>query len=176
MASKEYYQAHKEERKAYRKAYYQTHKEKEITYGIEYKENHKKEMKEWKRNYSKNYQRERRRNDINFKILCGLRERLNKAIKHNQKSGSAVKDLGCSVFELKIHLESKFQEGMTWENYGYRGWHIDHITPLISFNLQNREEFLKACHYSNLQPMWAEENLKKSDSLPPLSINNLRGD
>ena len=61
--------------------------------------------------------------------------------------------------ELKVYLQEQFQEDMTWDNYGE--WHIDHKIALISFNLEDREEFLKACNYSNLQPLWAIDNLKK---------------
>ena len=78
-----------------------------------------------------------------------LRRRLHDALKNNQKRGSAVKDLGCSVQELKKYLESKFQEGMSWDNWNYKGWHIDHIKPLASFNLTDRNQLLQACHYTN---------------------------
>lgn len=88
-----------------------------------------------------------------------LRSRLHTAIKNKQKSGSAVKDLGCSIEELKKHLENQFKEGMTWENWGE--WHIDHIKPLNKFNLEDRNELLKAVHYTNLQPLWAKDNLLK---------------
>ena len=54
---------------------------------------------------------------------------------------------------------------MTWDNYGYYGWHIDHITPLASFDLTNRQQLLEACHYTNLQPMWAKDNMTKSDKI-----------
>lgn len=107
------------------------------------------------------YQRNKRLTDINFKLKCLLRTRLSNILKFNIKTGSAVEDLGCSVEELKIHLESKFQPGMTWENQGK--WEIDHIQALANFNLENREEFLLACHYTNLQPLWASDNRKKSD-------------
>lgn len=100
--------------------------------------------------------------NINHKISVRLRTRVCNAIKNNYKSGSAVRDLGCSIEELKIYLESKFLPGMSWDNYGLKGWHIDHIKPLSSFNLSNREEFLKACHYTNLQPLWAKDNLRKN--------------
>jgi hypothetical protein len=116
-------------------------------------------------NYKKEYEINRLKIDINFKLARNLRNRLRVAIYNNQKAGSAVKDLGCSIPELKIHLETQFQPGMTWENWSRTGWHIDHIQPLDSFNLQNREEFLKACHYTNLQPLWAEENLTKSNNI-----------
>jgi hypothetical protein len=105
----------------------------------------------------------RLKNDVNFKLRDRLRNRLYHAIKNGQKIGSAVNDLGCSIEKLKIYLESLFQEGMTWENWSYYGWHVDHKIPLSSFNLNNREEFLKACHYTNLQPMWRVENQQKSD-------------
>ena len=83
------------------------------------------------------------------------------AIKSNQKAGSAVRDLGCSIKEFKACIESKFQHGMTWDNHGFHGWHLDHIIPLSKFDLTDREEFLKACHYTNIQPLWAYDNLSK---------------
>ena len=103
-------------------------------------------------------------NDINYRLTRVLRARLNGALRNNHKSGSAVEDLGCSIEEFRIYLESKFQEGMSWANYGK--WHIDHILPLSSFDLADREQLLKACHYTNLQPLWLTDNLKKSDKLP----------
>jgi len=103
----------------------------------------------------------RYQDEANYKLTKVLRSRLSKAIKNNFKSGSAVRDLGCSIEELKRHLESQFTEGMGWDNYGK--WHIDHIKPLSSFNLTKAEELKKACHFSNLQPLWAKDNLKKGN-------------
>ena len=71
--------------------------------------------------------------------------------------------VGCTPQELKDHLEKHFKEGMTWENYGLYGWHIDHIIPLAS--AETEEELLKLFHYTNLQPLWAEENLLKSNKI-----------
>lgn len=105
----------------------------------------------------------RMKTDINYKLSCLLRIRLNKALKGDYKSGSAIKDLGCSVGELKLYLESKFIDGMSWENHGQ--WHIDHIKPFAMFNLSDRQQLLKSCHYTNLQPLWAEDNLLKSNKL-----------
>jgi hypothetical protein len=85
-------------------------------------------------------------------------------LKRSQKTGSAVRDLGCTISELKKHLESKFQLGMTWGNRG-KEWHIDHIIPLAQFNLQDRQQFLIACHYTNLQPLWAKDNIVKGKSV-----------
>lgn len=99
------------------------------------------------------------------KIATNLRNRLNRAIKGNYKAGSAVRDLGCSVDDFKQHLESKFQPGMSWDNYGRKGWHIDHIVPLNAFDLTDHEQFKRACHHSNLQPLWAKDNILKSDKV-----------
>lgn len=101
--------------------------------------------------------------DLNWKLRNRLRSRINKVIKGEAKGGSsAVKDLGCSIEEFKIYIESKFQLGMNWDNWSRHGWHIDHIKPLSKFNLKDREQFLLACHYTNLQPLWAIDNLRKS--------------
>lgn len=109
------------------------------------------------------YQAQQLKTNLAFKLRRSLRGRLNSAIKTNQKSGSAVKDLGCSIPELKVYLESKFQPGMTWDNWTTDGWHIDHIKPLDSFDLSNPEQLKQACHYSNLQPLWAKDNLSKGN-------------
>ena len=111
------------------------------------------------------YRKNRLKNDIEFRIRDSLRKRLSTAIRNCQKSGSAVRDLGCSIEELKKHLESQFQSGMSWENWTTDGWHIDHITPLASFDLSDPEQLKKACHYTNLQPLWAEDNLVKSNKI-----------
>jgi hypothetical protein len=115
--------------------------------------------------YIKRYHNEQYATNPQFKLTVTLRNRLRAAIRGNFKSGSAVADLGCTIEFLKQYLESLFQPGMTWENYTIDGWHIDHIRPLISFDLTNREELLKACHYTNLQPLWAADNLAKSDKV-----------
>ena len=111
------------------------------------------------------YERRKTKDDIQFRISKNLRRRLRNALNNKIKSGSAVKDLGCSIESFKAYLESKFQQGMTWYNYGYDGWHIDHIKPLSSFDLTDRKQFLEACHYTNLQPLWAQDNLIKSNNL-----------
>ena len=125
-----------------------------------YQQNNKQKL----RNYMKEYRKEKYDKDIQFRISTILRSRLGKAIKDEFKIGSAIKDLGCSITELKSYLESKFLTGMTWDNYGLDGWHIDHIKPLSAFNLSDRKQILEACHYTNLQPLWAKDNLSKSDN------------
>jgi hypothetical protein len=73
-----------------------------------------------------------------------------------------LKILGCSAKELKNHLEIQFKEGMNWDNYG-SGWHVDHIIPYDTAS--SVDEVEKLTHYLNLQPLWEEENLKKSNKL-----------
>lgn len=110
---------------------------------------------------------DRRCNDIQYKLACNLRCRLDIALKSSYKSGSAVRDLGCTIAELKIYLEKQFKEGMTWDNWGVGEgkWHIDHEYPLSKVDLTDREQFLRVCHYTNLQPLWASENLKKGNKV-----------
>lgn len=115
-----------------------------------------------------NYVRERKSKDIQYKLRIILRGRLGSALKNKVKTGSAVKDLGCSIDYFKEHLENKFyrretNEMMSWDNYGRKGWHIDHFLPLVSFDLTDREQLKRACHYTNLQPLWAEDNMTKGD-------------
>jgi hypothetical protein len=105
--------------------------------------------------------------DPEYRLAKLLRDRLRHAIKKGLRGGSAVRDLGCTVSELRAYLEVRFRPGMTWENWGKTGWHIDHIQPLAKFDLTDRQQFLQACHYTNLQPLWAEENYRKADNLPP---------
>ena len=107
-------------------------------------------------------------NDIQYKLSMILRLRINQAIKYNHKSGSAVRDLGCSISNLKLYLERQFylnkytKDKMTWDNLSRNGWNIDHIKPLCSFDLTDRNQFLEACHYTNLQPLWVEDHRTKS--------------
>ncbi len=103
----------------------------------------------------------RMKTDIGYRIKTYLRTRIWKAVRGVSKHKPTMDLLGCSVEELKDHLERQFKPGMTWLNYGTKGWVIDHIIPLASFNLQNKSELEKAAHHSNLQPMWDMENRKK---------------
>ena len=148
-----YYENNKEKHKVRQQKWVENNQEKIILYQKEYRKTHK---------YA-DYEKKRSNVDIQFKVLKNLRSRLRIALKNTQKSGSAVADLGCTIAELIIHLESQFKEGMSWDNHRIDGWHIDHIQPLSKFDLTNREALLKACHYTNLQPLWARENLLKSN-------------
>ena len=112
------------------------------------------------------YAKFKRKNDLNFKIGQNLRSRFNSAIKRVNKTDrrkwtSVINLLGCSIEEFKIMISKKFKKGMNWNNYGE--WHLDHIKPVAKFDLTKKDEQVKAFNYKNLQPLWAEENLKKSD-------------
>lgn len=113
------------------------------------------------------YEKDRRKRDPLYKCKKNLRDRLNKALKVKSwlKDTHFSEYIGCSQDELKKHIESKFTEGMNWENYGHGEgkWTIDHKTPLSS--AKTEEEMYKLCHYTNLQPMWYIDNIKKSNKI-----------
>lgn len=117
-----------------------------------------------KKEYNKrtsNYQVARCKVDPVFKLERNLRNRLYHALK-NQKEDKKYRTkqlTGCELPFLKGYLEAKFTEGMSWENHGE--WHIDHIKPCCSFDLKDEEEQKKCFHYTNLQPLWAKDNLSK---------------
>ncbi len=145
----------------------------------EWRNNHKEELNDYRRNNKhykslrKGYNREhrlhskekinedrrKRMKDISFRIACRLRGRVYMALKGNIKRGKTIELLGCDIPTLKQHLASKFTEGMSFENYG--AWHIDHIIPCASFDLTKEEEQKKCLHYTNLQPLWAVDNIRK---------------
>ena len=102
------------------------------------------------------YMRMKRKTDPIFRAHDNLRKRLKKLLNGKQLSTRSV---GCGRDQLKKHLESKFQPGMTWDNHKFKGWHIDHIIPLSS--AKTPEEMIKLNHYTNLQPLWWLDNIKK---------------
>jgi len=163
---KRYRQENKEKIAAQQKRYRQENKEKFAAYQKKYQQANKEKFAAWQKKYQqKNLEkiaaREKNRlaTDINFRIAHNLRARMLCAIRNGQRGGSAVRDLGCSIPDFKIYIEGKFISGMTWENYG--SWHLDHIRPLAKFDLTDRAQFLQACYYTNYQPLWAEDNLRK---------------
>lgn len=101
--------------------------------------------------------------NLNFRVAAVLRARLVDALNNDTKAGSAVRDLGCSIQEFKQHIESLWLPGMTWDNWSKDGWHIDHIEPISKFDLSDPEQLKKACHYTNMQPLWAKDNLSKGN-------------
>jgi transposase len=111
----------------------------------------------------KTYKKRRLQNDLDYRLLHNLRSRAYSVLKSKVKGKSKL--VGCTGAELRGHLESLFLDGMNWDNYGYDGWHIDHVVPCSYFDLNDPQDICRCFHYSNLQPLWAEDNFKKSDSL-----------
>ena len=172
MYDKERCLLHKEKIYAKQVKYNQKNKEKIRAQRKEYHQKNKDRINERSRNYQKVnrdklriYINNRRRTNKQVKLAHYLRARVRASLKDDIKSGSAVKNLGCSLEELKTYLESKFQPGMSWDNWSVNGWHIDHIKPLVSFDLSNKDQFVEACHYTNLQPLWAKDNWSKGDKI-----------
>ena len=127
---------------------------------LEYQNNYYKENNIARIDYQIQYDKHRKLTDSLYKLKCTLRSRINKAFKNkNYIKGKTLELLGTDLQTAKLYLQNKFSDGMTWENHGK--WHIDHIIPLSSANTE--EELIKLCHYTNLQPLWAVDNLKKGD-------------
>ena len=113
-------------------------------------------------------QRSRRRRwstDPQFRMSCVLRSRLRDALGGKQKAASTRELVGIDWAGLVAHLEAQFLLGMSWDNYGYETWHVDHIRPCASFDLTDPEQQRQCFHYTNLQPLWAKDNLSKSARL-----------
>lgn len=145
----------KEKRKEYRKLY-----------NVRNKELNNKSCREW---YSINkkkvneYYKKRKENDPLFKLRCNIATLIRFCIKKQgySKKSKTFKILGCTIEEFKVHLENKFVDGMTWDNHGK--WHLDHIYPVSL--AKDEEELIKLNHYTNFQPLWALDNIRKSNKI-----------
>ena len=156
---REYRQANKERMKEYKKEYYQANK-KNIKESVK---EYRQANKEYYNEYYKEYNKERRKTDPLFKMCGNLRSRTLQAFKNKgySKNTKTQEMLGVDWDVAKQHIERQFKKGMNWNNQGE--WHIDHIIPLASANTLERLEELS--HYTNLQPMWAIDNLIKNDKI-----------
>jgi len=138
-------------------------------YCKEYRMTHRKEALD--------YTRKRLEDDPVFRLTQNLRHRVYMVINNSNssKSDHTMKLIGCSVEELKKHLESCFSQGMTWENYGLHGWHIDHIRPCASFDLTDPEQQRECFNWNNIRPLWAKENWVKSSKWDGIRWKKLGG-
>ena len=160
-AIQQYFKKNKNRLKVYHDQYYLNNKEKENKRSSEYfKKNRTTVMLQ-----RKEHNKIRYHSDVNYKLKHNLRRRILKAIKVNggEKTKSTMDLIGCSVDFLKTYLEAKFLPGMTWDNHGE--WHIDHIWPCSIFDLSDYQEQKFCFHYTNLQPLWAKDNLLKGNKL-----------
>jgi hypothetical protein len=138
-----------------RKKYYNINKKEILDKNKVYRKNNK--------NIRNIYESNKKKDDSVYSLLCGMRSRLCGYLKKSNitKKNKTFDIVGCTPEFLKEHLEIQFIDGMNWDNRSE--WHIDHIIPLSS--AKTEDELYKLCHYTNLQPLWAEDNLKKSNKI-----------
>ena len=181
--NKQYRDNNKEKVSNCKKLNYKANREKILARNKQYREANKEKLKEITKSwyeankdkvtaYKTNWIRNRRESDSFYRLIGNYRTRTLKAFKSigQKKNVKSLKLLGLKTFkELAIYFESKFYnhpktgEKMTFDNHGTYGWHIDHIIPIDS--AKTEEDIIKLCHYTNLQPLWAEENLRKSNKI-----------
>lgn len=158
------------------KRYYKKNKEKILEYFSEWQKENREHLNEyhqkWReknidrhREYKRNYEKHRKDTDPLYKLINNFRTAIYQVLKENyvQKNGHYFDILKYTPEELINHLEKQFKDGMTWDNYG--DWHVDHIIPISVHNIVEigDEEFMKCWSLENLQPLWGEENIRKSN-------------
>ncbi len=151
-----WYDLHPEYKKAYNTEYYRTHK-----------------VKVLKQNAA--WQAKQRKANPLFRLRQNLSLRIWTALKKHRNRPRTLEITGCTVEFLKGWLESRFKPGMSWDNYGRTGWHVDHIIPCAVFDFSKPEEVNQCFHYTNLQPLWAKENLSKGRSVSKIEKETKRG-
>lgn len=160
-----YYERNKDKIKIKGRKYRENNKEKIKAQQLAYSETHKEEIKKYLTMYHSklevkarrnDYYRKRRKTDQKFALICMMRDNTKRVFDSVgiKKNASTEELFGCTREQLKIYIESQFTSGMTWENRGLKGWCLDHIKPISSFDLNNQEEIKKCCYYTNLQPLW----------------------
>jgi hypothetical protein len=153
----------KERLKRNHKKWAEENKEHLSKYIKKYRENNVDKIRQIKRNYEKN----RKDSDPLYKLVANFRTAIWTVLKESNvdKYGHYFDVLQYSPEELIVHLENQFKDDMTWDNYGV--WHVDHKLPITSFDIQEigDEEFMKCWCLDNLQPMWGEENIRKSNKI-----------
>jgi hypothetical protein len=185
IKNKEWYSIHKDKHSQNNKIWHLKNKDKVKKRGKKYRKNNKNKIQEKSKKYYENnkeiirkkrkkyyvknkkkiiqyiqeYRKKRYKTDMNFKMDDLLRNSVRRALKGESKSKRTMEIIGCSTEDFWKYLESKFTDGMTRKNHGK--WHIDHIIPISS--AKTLEEKIKLSHYTNLQPLWAKDNLKKSN-------------
>lgn len=169
---KTYYQKNKENVIKINKQYYQDNKEKIKKLKKIYSENNKESIKQYRiinkeklKNYNKEYYLKRTNTDLFFKFKSNVRSLIRNSFKRGKnqfrKNTKTENILGCTIEEFRNYISLQFKTGMSFENHGE--WHLDHIIPISSAKTQ--EEVIKLNHYTNFQPLWAEDNLRKSDKI-----------
>lgn len=162
-----------ERNRARAKAYYEANREKYIAISCAKSKAQRAEYRIRERVYrSRNREsiragkRKRYHTVPNTKLAVSIRNRLARLLRGVRKHKHTLELLGCSVEEALEHIASLFKPGMSWQNWSYRGWHLDHVKPLICFDLTDPKQLEEACHFTNLQPLWMKDNLSKSRKPP----------
>lgn len=155
--SRRNYHKHRIANLARGRKYYSTHVKAKSEYDALYRTQNADKIAAYKKAWEG-----RKRHDPVFKIKRNLRRRVHHALNGNYKADTTFNLIGCSPNEFKRHLESLFLPGMSWENYGTHGWHIDHIIPCYEFDLSKESEQRECFHYTNQRPLWAKDNLTRS--------------
>lgn len=154
-AKKEYSKKNSEILKQKSKNWYNENRDYSLEQRKIYAQKNKDSIKKRQRKYMIN----KYRSDLHTKIKMNLSKRMRQFF---SKNGSKTIDfIGCSIDDFKTHLEKQFIEGMSWDNYGRGGWHVDHIRPCCSFDLTDPEQQRECFHYSNCQPLWERDNILK---------------
>lgn len=135
-----------------------------------HRESNRRAVRRWtkkNRDVINSYRRAFTESNISFRLRINLANRINQAVRYQwgHKSARTLNLIGCSVEELRSHLERLWSPGMSWENYGYGDskWHIDHVRPCASFDLTEESQQRLCFNFSNLQPLWQDENFRKGD-------------
>jgi hypothetical protein len=145
-------------------SYYSSNAERIRSVAAAYRQSNPEKARECKRVWK----RKKRQNDQHYKLLDRLRTRMYQSMGVYSDIGSVSADIGCTIDELWAHLESKFQPGMTRDNWG-KVWEVDHIFPLAKIKRGCRIEFLSAANWRNLQPLTPKQNRDKGDKVTPES-------
>lgn len=149
-----YRKENKENLSKKRKQWEEKNKESLSQYGKNYRIKHKEKLSIYDREKHHKYKL-----NINYRLTKNLRRRVLDAIKNHPKITTTLNLIGCDINSFKSYIQNMFTEGMTWDNYGK--WHLDHIKPCSSFDLSKEEDQKKCFHYTNMQPLWAIDNLIK---------------
>jgi len=162
-SDKRHYIKNKEKRLQYFSKWRKENQEHRKKYLKEYREKNADDIRKTKRDYERN----RKARDPLYKLISNFRTAIYTVLKESNvdKYGHYFDILQYTPEELIVHLEKQFKDDMTWDNYGI--WHVDHKLPITSFDIQEMgdEEFMKCWCLDNLQPMWGEENIRKSNKI-----------
>lgn len=157
-----------------RELYAARYREKKLKKHKAWREANAEKLRAWHReNYAKNKAkilnknklrgRVRRATDPVYRVIANMRTAVGRFLTGRVRAGRTMALIGCSREELRAHLESQFKDGMSWENYGRNGWHVDHKHPVSRFDLTNPDQQRACFHWTNLQPLWAIDNIRKGN-------------